>query len=114
MIPAPASAAFSERAVPQGKAARHRRARAMALLVCALVFGHGGYQLARLSVTQWRLSRRLAALTAEREALQHEQQRLQSDPTYVEGLIRSTFKVAKPGEYVILPETPDGSPQGNR
>ena len=33
--------------------------------------------------------------------LAQEQVRFQLDPTYVEGLIRSTFKFAQPGEYVI-------------
>ena len=114
MIPAPASSAFSRRTVPHGKGTRKRRARAMLLLALALVFGPGGYQLVRLSVTQWQLNRQLAALTAQREALRQEHKRLQSDPTYVEGLIRSTFKVAKPGEYVILPEIQDGQSKGNR
>ncbi len=30
-----------------------------------------------------------------------EQQQLMSNPIYVEGLIRSTFKVAQPDEYVV-------------
>jgi cell division protein FtsB len=55
----------------------------------------------RLSVQRHRLDRRLAELDARHEALLQEQTRLESDPTYVEGLIRSTFKWAKPGEYVI-------------
>jgi len=116
MMPAPASSAFSE---GDGSLFRHRKMKAkkrtvpaFLLVVGVLVFGPGGYQLTRLSVIQWRLNRRLAALTAERESLQQEQQRLQSDPTYVEGLIRSTFKVAKPGEYVILPEAQDRQPKG--
>ena len=65
------------------------------------VFGHGAYDLARLSLLQRRLDRRMAELSAQREELTREQERLASDPTYVEGLIRSTFKVAHPGEIVI-------------
>ena len=69
--------------------------------LAAAVFGPGLVQLARLSWDQHRLDRRLAQLGAEREQLSQEERRLQTDPTYVEGLIRSTFKLAKPGEIVI-------------
>ena len=65
------------------------------------LFGPGAYQWARLSLTQHRLDRRLAQLALERERLTRERQRLESDPAYVEGLIRSTFKLSQPGEYVI-------------
>ena len=70
-------------------------------VLAAAVFGPGLVQLARLSWEQHRLDRRLVQLSAEREQLAQEEQRLQTDPTYVEGLIRSTFKFAKPGELVI-------------
>ena len=66
-----------------------------------LLFGPGLVHLARLSLMQRRLDRRLADLSAQHDRLKQEQARLQSDPTYLEGLIRSTFKVAKPGEVVI-------------
>ena len=65
------------------------------------VFGSGAYDLARLSLLQRRLDRRMVALSAQQERLTREQERLTSDPTYVEGVIRSTFKVAYPGEIVI-------------
>ena len=70
-------------------------------LLGLMVFGPGMYHLARLCLMQWRLDRRLADLSARQDQLTQEQERLQSDPTYLEGLVRSTFKVAKPGEYVI-------------
>ena len=70
-------------------------------LIGLLVFGPGMFHLARLSLMQRRLDRRLADLSAQHDRLTQEQARLQSDPTYLEGLIRSTFKVAKPGEVVI-------------
>ena len=66
-----------------------------------LVFGPGTYQWVRLSWTQWRLDRQLSVLAAEQDRLTRARGRLQSDPAHVEGLIRSTFKWAKPGEYVI-------------
>ena len=66
-----------------------------------VLFGPGTYELIRLSIRQHRLDRQLAALKAEHERLAKEQERLQSDPAYLEGLIRSTFKVSQPGELVI-------------
>jgi cell division protein FtsB len=79
-------------------------------LLTAVVFGPGLYHWVHLSRVERRLNRRLAELAAERERLAKEQQRLESDPAYVEGLIRSTFKLAKPGEYVIPldPQPPSG------
>ena len=70
-------------------------------LLGLLLFGPGLYEIARLSVMQRRLDRQLIALTREHERLAQEQERFHADPTYVEGLIRSTFKMAKPGELVI-------------
>ena len=74
----------------------------LGISVAALaLFGPGAIELLRLSIRQHRLDRRLAVLKAEHEQLTQEQARLQSDPTYLEGLIRSTFKVSQPSEYVI-------------
>ena len=70
--------------------------------VCGLVlFGPGLVWLVRLQVQQWQLDRELAQLKAKHEQLAREETRLRSDPVYVEGLIRSTFKYAKPGELVV-------------
>ncbi len=81
---------------------RARRSWVVAGGVAAVVlFGQGLYQWAALSVRQRQMDRRLAQLAAERAQLAEEHQRLQSDSAYVEGLIRSTFKVSQPGEYVI-------------
>jgi len=70
-------------------------------LLGLVLFGPGLVELVRLSLLERRLDRELARLSAEHERLVRERARLESDPTYVEGLIRSTFKLAKPGEYVI-------------
>ncbi len=67
----------------------------------ALIFGPGFVQLLQMSYRQHLMDRRLRELEATREQLRAQHQRLESDPTYVEGLIRSTFKVAKPGELVV-------------
>ena len=85
----------------QARSERFRRWVVPCGLAVAAVFGPGLVQCAQLSVTQWRLDRRLAALRREQEQLQQEQQRLTKDTVYLEGLIRSTFKLSKPGEYVI-------------
>ena len=69
--------------------------------IALLIFGPGLWQLAHLSLTEYQLDRRLARLARERQRLTDERQRLQHDPAYVEGLIRSTFKLAQPGEYVV-------------
>lgn len=83
-----------------------RKPRAAVIIVVALaVFGPGLYHLARLSWQQRALAHRLRELEARTEALHDKHQRLQTDPVYVEDRIRSTFKVAKPGELVVPLET---------
>ena len=93
-----------------------RRARRRTLwLVCGVaalaVFGPGLVELAQSSFAQRRLDRRLARLNAEQEQLTREQARLTDDPTYVEGMIRSTFKWAQKGEYVIPLDAPPSATQ---
>ena len=70
-------------------------------VLAAAVFGPGLFQLATLLWQRHRLDQRLTQLTVEQKRLVQEEQRLKTDPTYVEGLIRSTFKLARPGEIVI-------------
>jgi hypothetical protein len=70
-------------------------------LAGVLVFGPGLIQWLGLSWRQHQLDRRLASLSAERDRLVKEQQCLDTDPGYVEGLIRTTFKWAQDGELVI-------------
>ena len=82
-------------------ATKWRRWAAPVGILAALIFGPGFYQMVRLAMMEWRLDRRLAALAGEQDARTQEHERLTKDATYVEGLIRTTFKVAKPGEYVI-------------
>ena len=73
---------------------------AVAVLV-ALIVGPGTYQLLRLHWMEYQLDRRLDRLSTRRAQLLSTQERLASDPAYVEGLIRSTFKVARPDEVVV-------------
>jgi len=86
-----------------------RRAKGWVLglgLLSALSFGPGLFDMARLWWVERRLDRRLAEITGQQERLAREQQRLETDPVYVEGLIRSTFKVSEPHELVVpLPST---------
>ena len=71
------------------------------LIAVAAVFGPGLVAWIGLSWRQHALDRRLATLSAERKRLTQEQQRLETDPGYVEGLIRTTFKWAQKDELVI-------------
>jgi cell division protein FtsB len=66
-----------------------------------IVFGPGWLHGLRLAWRRHVVERKLQRLEAVHQELAQEHERLTSDPVYVEGLIRSTFKVAKPGELVI-------------
>ena len=57
--------------------------------------------MARMMARQRKLDHQLAELASRKESLTQEQKRLETDPGYMEGLIRSTFKMSQPGEYVI-------------
>ena len=71
-------------------------------IVALMLFGPGLVELTRLSIRQHSMDRQLAWLTAEHDRLTQKRDRLQHDATYVEGLIRSTFKWAQKGETVVL------------
>jgi len=76
-----------------------------------LLFGPGLVQLGLMAMKERALDRRLADLAARKEALTRERDRLEHDPGYVEGLIRSTFKVAKENELVVpLDDDPSAGP----
>jgi hypothetical protein len=72
--------------------------------MAALLFGFGPGMVAQVQAAWWehRLSKQIAELRTVREELSEERQRLENDPVYVEGLIRTTFKVANPDEVVVL------------
>ena len=70
-------------------------------ILTAVLVGLGWLDSLRLSQQQRRLDAQLAALRAEQERLTAERERLETDPVYVEGLIRTTFKHARKDEYVI-------------
>ncbi len=80
-------------------------------VLTGILTGPAIVELAQLSLRQYQLDRQLEALRREHERLVAQRERLETDSTYVEGLIRSTFKQARRGEYVIpLAQTPS-SPQ---
>jgi cell division protein FtsB len=86
-----------------------RRARRWGLgigLAVTALFGPGLVEWGSLMWRQHQLDRRLAQLSAERERLTQQQQRLEHDPGYVEGVIRTTFKWAQDGELVIPLDEP--------
>jgi len=88
-----------------------RKTRILGLAVAAaVIFGPGCFYLLQMAWQQHQLDRQTRDLERIRQRLVEEQERLVSDPVYVEGLIRSTFKLAKPGELVVLgdPQEPDG------
>ncbi len=66
-----------------------------------ILFGQILAQLAQFSIQRWQVDRQQKRLDADREQVLQERARLTEDPVYVEGLIRSTFKLAKPTEYVV-------------
>ena len=80
-----------------------------AVVFFILAFGPGLIQLTQLAWQRHRLAARIRTLQATHQQLVDEHQRLTSDPTYVEGLIRSTFKMAKPGELVVPLESKESA-----
>ena len=74
-------------------------------VLAVVLIGPASVDWIRLSLRQRQIDRQLEALKQERARLLAQQARLQTDPTYVEGLIRSTFKQARRGEYVIPMES---------
>jgi cell division protein FtsB len=79
------------------------------VLLVLILFGAKAYEWGRLSFQQRKLDRQLTELSSEHQRLLEEQERLQSDPVYVEGLIRTTFKWAKPDERVIRTSAKHGN-----
>ena len=79
-----------------------------------IVFGPGLLAHLRLGWQRYQLDRSLRNLETTKQQLLDERERLTSDPVYVEGLIRSTFKVAKPGELVIPKDTFNENQDGRR
>lgn len=75
----------------------------VAALITAAWMLPGFCQWIWLSIKQAQFDQRLRALDEQERQLSTQQARLEQDPVYVEGLIRSTFKHAKPGEMVIVP-----------
>ena len=102
------------RQTPPRPAGRYRRGGprwlAWGALATAMLLGPGLVELVRLRWRQRSLDRELAALRAQQEQLAAERTRLETDPAYMEGLIRTTFKQSLPGELVIPLESDE--PEG--
>ena len=81
--------------------AKRTRWRLGVSLLGFVLFGPGAVWLIRMEIKQRQLDRQLAQLKAKREQLVAEEERLRSDPAYIEGLVRTTFKYARPDELVI-------------
>ena len=80
---------------------RKARRLGLSLIVLAVLVGPGLCHLVCLSWWRHTLQRKQHALETAHQELARERERLTSDSTYVEGLIRATFKLAKPGELVV-------------
>ena len=85
------------------------RIRLMAVAAAAIL----GPALVQWAIMCWhdhRLIRQLQRRQTSYESLKAEQEHLRTDPVYVEGLTRTTFKVAKPGELVVPLSDPFDAP----
>ncbi len=69
--------------------------------LAAVLVSAGLFDLLGMSARQVRYEWELARLKREQARLLAQRERLKNDPTYVEGLIRTTFKRSKRGELVI-------------
>ena len=76
-------------------------------VVAALALGPGAVQQAVIVCKQRKMDHKLIALQRSHEQLLREHSRLMSNPVYVEGLMRSTFKVAKRDEFVVTIDPSD-------
>ncbi len=79
-------------------------------IVAAAILGPALIQLAVMYWSDWRLNRQLQRRQASYDSLKAEQARLRTDPVYVEGLTRTTLKVARPGELVVPLSDPFDAP----
>ena len=78
-----------------------RQHRFLIALAVAAVVGPGLWQMAQLAIEQHAMVAKLDHMHTYHHALAREHERLTTDPIFVEGLIRSTFRVAKPNEFVV-------------
>jgi hypothetical protein len=79
-----------------------------------VVFGPGAVAQVQAGWWEYRLTRQVRELQAVREDLSREHDQLESDPVYVEGLIRTTFKVANPDELVVILGEDSRAPRSRR
>ncbi len=71
------------------------------VILCAVIFGPDAWHSVQMHFQERRVDQRLAVLDADFEHYQQEKERLTEDDTYIEGMIRSTFKYSRPNEVVI-------------
>lgn len=71
------------------------------LMLCAVVFLPDAWHAWQLRNTRVEVDQRLESMDSEFKKYQEQKHRLLSDETYIEGLVRSTFKLARPDEVVI-------------
>ena len=78
----------------------------MSLLIIFVFGDHGLFQLYKLKKERKSVQNHISELRKEREKLQSNKNRLETDLNYIEKLARERFRMAKPGEKVfkIIPE----------
>ena len=78
----------------------------MSLLIIFVFGDHGLFQLYKLKKERKSVQNHISELRKEREKLQSNKNRLETDLDYIEKLARERFRMAKPGEKVfkIIPE----------
>lgn len=84
------------------------------LIIGGVLFGPGLYDMIHMMARQRKLDRELAVLASRKASLTEEAKRLETDPGYTEGLIRSTFKMALPGELVVPLASKDSQQSSKR
>ncbi len=75
---------------------------ALSLLTIVFLFGdHGVYQLYKIKSQRKATQKRIEVLKTEREILENEKNRLETDLDYIERLAREKYRMAKNGEKIF-------------
>ncbi len=80
----------------------------LSFLTILFLFGdHGVYQLFKIKSQRKATQKRIEELKTERDLLEHEKKRLDTDLNYIESIAREKYRMAKKGEKVfkVIPKT---------
>ena len=74
----------------------------LSFLTIVFLFGdHGVYQLYKIKSQRKATQKRIEVLKTEREILENEKNRLETDLDYIERLAREKYRMAKKGEKIF-------------